>query len=136
MRRLALGKSSFDVGHRELSKPGERQGARTDRERQCRTSRRPVWRTCVMTIRKREGNRPDRRLADEDFLTTEQREALCGRLTYVGSANHKLRPGDYGFRPSHNPRPSKSLCDGQRTVLLAEAAELMRRGIMLGMVSR
>jgi len=89
-----------------------------------------------MTIRKREGNRPDRRIAEEAFLTVEQREELCKRLTYVGSANHKLRPGDYGFRPSHNPRPSKSPCDAKRAVLLKEATALMQRGIMLGMVSR
>ncbi len=85
---------------------------------------------------KREGNRPDRRFADEAFTSHAAREALCVRLRYVGSGNHKLRPGDYGFHPSHNPRPSKSPCDEIRAVLLAEAAELMRRGIMLGMVSR
>jgi hypothetical protein len=57
-------------------------------------------------------------------------------MRYVGSSNHKLRPGDYGFVPSHNPRPSKSPCDGLRSVLVAEARALFERGIMLGMVSR
>ena len=89
-----------------------------------------------MSIRKREGNRPDRRFADEEFLKVEDRKALCARLRYVGSANHKLRPGDYGFHPSHNPRPSKSPCDALRAVLLAEASSLMQQGIMLGMVSQ
>lgn len=58
------------------------------------------------------------------------------RLQYVGSGNHKLRPGDYGFVPSHNPRPSKSPCDDLRPLLLSEASTLFRRGIALGMVSR
>lgn len=89
-----------------------------------------------MSIRKREGNRPDRRFVDEGFTSSDDREALCARLCYVGSGTHKLRPGDYGFHPSHNPRPSKSPCDAVRAVLLAEASNLMRRGIMLGMVSR
>lgn len=61
-----------------------------------------------MAGKRREGNRPDRRIWDEAATTVEQREALCGKVRYVGSANHKLRPGDYGFTPSHNPRPSKS----------------------------
>lgn len=89
-----------------------------------------------MAIRKREGNRPDRRISDEAITTTTQREALCERLRYVGSANHKLRPGDYGFTPSHNPRPSKSPCDAVRAVLIEEASTLFRQGIMRGMVSR
>ncbi len=57
------------------------------------------------------------------------------QLTYVGSALHKRKPGDYGFRPPVNPRPWKSICDGKRVVLLAEARDLFRRGILLGMFS-
>ncbi len=56
-------------------------------------------------------------------------------LTYVGSGHHKSRPGDYGFHPPVNPRPSKSVCDGLRVVLLAEAQQLFRNGIMMGMFS-
>lgn len=89
-----------------------------------------------MSIRKREGNRPDRRFMDDECTTEDVRKELCKRVRYVGSANHKLRPGDYGFQPSHNPRPSKSPCDTVRSVLLAEASELMEKGVMLGMVSR
>ena len=89
-----------------------------------------------MAGRRREGNRPDRRIWDEAATTMEQREALCRKIRYVGSANHKLRPGDYGFIPSHNPRPSKSPCDALRSVLIKEASELFQNGIMRGMVSR
>ncbi|WP_345879136.1 hypothetical protein [Sphingomonas sp. T9W2] len=66
----------------------------------------------------------------------EARDALMERVRYVGSANHKLRAGDYGFQPSHNPRPSKSPCDAVRAVLRAEASALMMNGIRRGMVSR
>lgn len=89
-----------------------------------------------MPIRKREGNRPDRRIASEDFTSDATRRELCEKLRYIGSANHKLRPGDYGFVPSQNPRPSKSPCDELRSVLLEEASSLFRRGIEQGMLSR
>jgi hypothetical protein len=61
--------------------------------------------------------------------------ALAAKLRYVGDGNHKLRPGDYGFVPSHNPRPSKSPCDDVRPILRNEASALFRRGIALAMVS-
>ncbi|WP_145960561.1 hypothetical protein [Acidiferrobacter sp. SPIII_3] len=58
------------------------------------------------------------------------------RMRYVGSAVHKLSPGDYGFIPSCSPRPSKSSCDEIRTILKGEATELFRQGIAAGMVSK
>lgn len=88
-----------------------------------------------MPNRKREGNRPDRRILRADAVSAETREALKDRLCYVGSGLHKLRPGDYGFVPTHNPRPSKSACDELRSVLLSEARSLFLKGIELGMFS-
>lgn len=88
-----------------------------------------------MTVRKREGNRPDRRIAPADAVPEPVRAALKKRLCYVGSAIHKLRPGNYGFVPPNNPRPSKSPCDELRPVLLEEAAALFERGIEFGMMS-
>lgn len=85
--------------------------------------------------RKREGNRPDRRLAPGGFLGRDAQRALLARVRYGGSANHKLHPGDYGFTPPQNPRPSKSPCDELRSVLIEEAQNLFRRGVELGMVS-
>ncbi len=88
-----------------------------------------------MPTRRREGNRPDRRILPAAATTDAIRRSLDERLCYVGSAHHKLRPGDYGFVPSHNPRPSKSVCDDMRPLLRQEASELFRAGIMHGMVS-
>lgn len=84
---------------------------------------------------KRKGSNPKRRLAPAERLGAEAREALAHRLVYVGSALHKSKLGDYGFRPPVNPRPWKSICDGLRVVLLAEARDLFRRGILIGMFS-
>jgi hypothetical protein len=88
-----------------------------------------------MAIGKREGNNPKRRIAFDEPINTELRDVLYKKLTYIGSANHKLRPGNYGFVPASNPRPSKSPCDALRGVLMEEAAELMRAGIARGMMS-
>ncbi len=88
-----------------------------------------------MSRGKRQGNRPDRRIAEPDLVDAATKDALAGRLRYVGSANHKLHPGNYGFTPPQNPRPSKSPCDEFRPILLGEAATLFRRGIELGMIS-
>lgn len=56
-------------------------------------------------------------------------------LRYEGAATHKLRPGDYGFVPPSNPRPTKSPCDALRQVLRLEATALFQKGLSLGMVS-
>ena len=88
-----------------------------------------------MTSRKREGNRPDWRLSAGGAISPASVLELKSRTRYVGSANHKLRCGDYGFTPSHNPRPLKSPCDELRAISLDEAAALFERGIELGMTS-
>ncbi len=84
---------------------------------------------------RRQGNRPDRRVARAGSIDAATLTALADQLRYVGSGLHKLRPGDYGFVPSHNPRPSKSPCDQVRPVRRDEAARLFREGLARGMVS-
>ncbi len=86
-----------------------------------------------MSNRKRAGNRKNRRIAPEGYLKPDGIEALVSRVRYVGSAQHKLHPGDYGFVPPVNPRPTKSPCDLARSLLLDEARILFRRGIECGM---
>src|SRR5713101_936436 len=86
-------------------------------------------------MKARQGSNPKRRIAPSGRLDAEGRKSLAAKLTYVGSAHHKTKPGDYGFRTPVNPRPWKSICDGLRVVLLAEARDLFRRGILIGMFS-
>jgi len=83
----------------------------------------------------RQGNRPNRRIANAGLLDDGGRRALAERLIYVGSVHHKRSPGDYGFHPPVNPRPSKSLCDGYKVILRAEAQQLLRAGVLMGMFS-
>jgi hypothetical protein len=89
----------------------------------------------MLFMKGRAANNPKRRIAPPDRCTAEQKAELAQALSYVGSATHKKRPGDYGFHPPANPRPHKSLCDGERAVLREEAASLMKKGIELGMFS-
>lgn len=83
----------------------------------------------------RKSNNPKRRLAPPDRLGPLGRQALATQIVFVGSALHKRHPGDYGFHPPVNPRSWKSLCDGKRVILKAEAAELLRQGVIFGMFS-
>lgn len=87
-------------------------------------------------MNRRHGNRADRRIVPADALAPEELARIASLAQYGGSANHKLHPGDYGFVPPTNPRPSKSPCDFLRPVLKREAAKLLREGIQRGMVSR
>lgn len=88
-----------------------------------------------MIIRQRQGNNPGRRIVPEGTYTEEALQALTERIQYVGSSNHKLKPGNYGFVPPTNPRASKSPCDNIRSVLIEEASELLFKGVAAGMVS-
>lgn len=83
----------------------------------------------------RAGKNPKRRIAAPNRLNLAERSALARQLIYVGSANHKRSPGDYGFHPPCSPRPAKSLCDGKRIILKDEAISIFQAGIMKGMFS-
>jgi hypothetical protein len=82
----------------------------------------------------RPGNNPKRRVAPPDSLTLAQRDALARSVRYVGSGHHKRNPADYGLERT-NPRPTKSLCDLNRSLLLDEAVQLLNGGIALGLFS-
>jgi hypothetical protein len=60
---------------------------------------------------------------------------MAARVRYVGSGHHKRSPADYGFERT-NPRPTKSLCDANRAIRLAEATALLVAGVNKGMISR
>ena len=89
---------------------------------------------------KRQSNRPARRLAPLESVSVEVLNSLAQTLRYAvtrsdNNGHHKLRPGDYGFQPPTNPRPSKDVCDDLRPVLAAEATGLFQAGIAAGMIS-
>lgn len=85
-------------------------------------------------IVKRQGNNPKRRLAPATSLDEQQLEVLTTRASYVGSGHHKRNPADYGLERT-NPRPTKSLCDLNRSITLGQARTLLKTGVRAGMVS-
>jgi hypothetical protein len=84
-------------------------------------------------LKPRRSGDPKRRFAVPDRLDRAGREALARQLVYVGSPHHKKHPGDYCFDPPVSPRPFKSICDGKRVILKAEAQRLLREGVLNGM---
>ena len=88
-----------------------------------------------MPSRKRQSNRPDRRVFPAGALDEDSAAALIGRCRYAGAAFHKLKPADYGLTPPSAPRPNKSVCDDLRPMRRAEARALLEAGIRRGMVS-
>ena len=86
--------------------------------------------------RKRQSNRPDRRILGANLLTSEELDRIRLVARYTGAPYHKLHPGDYGLSPPSDPRPSKSVCDDRRPLLKHEAESLLREGIRRGMISQ
>lgn len=84
---------------------------------------------------RREGNDPKRRIVPRGKIEPAVLKRLAKRARYVGSARHKRIPADYGFHPPAAPAPHKSLCDRGGVVKRKEAAELLREGLMHGMIS-
>ena len=84
---------------------------------------------------KREGNKPGRRIESRGKIEPAVLKRLAKRARYVGSAHHKRIPADYGFHPPAAPRSHKGLCDRGGVVKWKEAAELLREGLMRGMIS-
>jgi hypothetical protein len=84
-------------------------------------------------MKRRNGYNPKRRIAPPDFLPEEERGNLSRRVTYGGNPEHKRSPGDYNLTPPAQPRPGKTLCDGNRQILKDEALDLLRNGLQKGM---
>src|SRR5437667_9972089 len=82
----------------------------------------------------RRGNNPKRRIAPAEKLSENKKSELIERVKYVGSGHHKRNPADFGLERT-SPRPTKSLCDTVKVVVLARAQELIAAGINAGMVS-
>ena len=84
---------------------------------------------------KRQSRNSKRRIAAPEEFEESFFEAIRASSRYGGSPNHKKNWADYGFERPASPRPTKSLCDGRRKLLKAEAKGLLARGIERRMVS-
>jgi hypothetical protein len=87
-------------------------------------------------MKRRTGYNPKRRIAPVDMFSLNERQALSKRVQYGGNPEHKSSPGKYGLTPPAQPRPGKTLCDANRQIPKEEVVELLRRGILKGMISQ
>src|SRR5260370_29669371 len=87
-------------------------------------------------MKRRTGYTPKRQIGHVDMPSLSDRQALVARVQYGGNPEHKRSPGDYGLTPPAQPRPGKTLCDAIRQIPKEEAVELLRAGILKGMISQ
>ena len=88
-----------------------------------------------LSMNRRAGYNPKRKLAPMDAETARLIEERLGRMVYTGNPEHKKYPNDYGLTPPASPRPGKTLCDEPAAIPKADAETLIGDGIKLGMVS-
>lgn len=86
-------------------------------------------------MHRNKGYNPKRRIAPADMLSRAQRDTLSSKVVYGGNPEHKRSPGDYGLSPPSQPRPGKTLCDAKGPLLKEAARQLLKDGLIKGMVS-
>lgn len=69
-------------------------------------------------------------LPEEEVL-----KQFARQVRYGGKPMHKRNPGDFGLSPPALPRDDKSLCDNVKIFKRAEARNLLKEGILRGMIS-
>jgi hypothetical protein len=60
---------------------------------------------------------------------------LASKIRYGGNPSHKRNPGDFGLTPPSLPRDDKSLCDTANIFNRAEALQVLKQGVLRGMIS-
>jgi len=88
-------------------------------------------------MRKRKTFNPKRRLCPKQRFAErlEFIRGLARRTRYNGNPEHKRTSGDFGLDPPSLARPGKTLCDDVNIRSRAEALELLRAGLMKGLIS-
>lgn len=66
---------------------------------------------------------------------SKELEGIADKVRYGGNPEHKRNPGDFGLMPPASPRPDKTLCDGANILVRKHALELLKAGILRGLVS-
>jgi len=60
---------------------------------------------------------------------------LSSRVKYTGNSAHNRNPGDFGLDQVSSPRPDKTLCDGAQIFEKEVASNLLKEGVLRGLVS-
>jgi hypothetical protein len=84
-------------------------------------------------MKRRKGFNTKRRLSEH--TRPGRLQALAATARYGGNPEHKRNPGDFGLIPPACPRPHKTLCDDAGIFSRDRAVELLKAGILRGLVS-
>ena len=79
--------------------------------------------------------RSKRRILAPDASASSNLEELANAIGYGGNPEHKRNPGDFGLTPPASPRPDKALCDDVAIFERSQALDLLRRGVLRGLIS-
>lgn len=77
---------------------------------------------------------PKRTLRPFDASDRAATQALAGKVRYRGNPAHKRDPGDFDLTPASAPRPNATLCDEAGVATRSEAQDLLREGVLAGLV--
>ena len=76
-----------------------------------------------------------RQLADLANWPQARLEQLGQRLLYGGNPEHKRNPGDFNLTPPSGARKGKMLCDEVGVFRRQDALDLLRSGVVAGLIS-
>lgn len=68
-------------------------------------------------------------------ITQEETESLIRQVSYSGSPEHKMNPGDFNLTPPASPRKDATLCDGCGILTRRDAQKALKDGIRHGTIS-
>lgn len=86
-----------------------------------------------MKPRRRQTTKANKRFATD--VCPEDLKRWSRKISYIGNAEHKRNPGDFGLSPPLGPRRGKTLCDAVKLFKKSEALKLLRKGVRRGLVS-
>ena len=76
-----------------------------------------------------------RRLAPKGAYSDQHIVNMIEYVKYSGNPVHKKHPGNFALNPPANHRPGKTLCDISGIFRIADALDLLRRGLEFGTIS-
>ncbi len=91
----------------------------------------------ISAVSKRRTPNPKRRILSLEACP-EQWDTLgewADSVKYKGNPVHKKNPGDFALEPPSCPRQGKTLCDGAEVFSYEAAVNLLRTGVVRGLVS-
>ena len=88
-----------------------------------------------MSLPKRDGRRFNSKRRIREDCDPDDLARLAGFVKYGGNPEHKRNPGDFQLNPPAQPRADKTLCDAVGIFEKSKALQLLREGVLQGLIS-